>query len=86
MRTGVADARARFRELLDRVERGETVEVTRRGRVVAVLRRPDADLPDRPGLGEAIDAWRRDWNVAAWPDDDPFAGVRDPSPGRTAPR
>ena len=32
-----ADAKARLSELVDRVERGETVEITRRGKPVARL-------------------------------------------------
>jgi prevent-host-death family protein len=31
----LADAKARLSELVDRVEAGETVEITRRGRIVA---------------------------------------------------
>lgn len=34
---GVADAKARFSELLDRVERGETITVSKHGRMVAKL-------------------------------------------------
>lgn len=34
---GVADVKARFSELLDRVERGETITVSKHGRTVAKL-------------------------------------------------
>lgn len=36
----VAEAKRRFSELLDRVERGEQILVSRRGKVVALLVRP----------------------------------------------
>jgi antitoxin (DNA-binding transcriptional repressor) of toxin-antitoxin stability system len=38
----VSEARATLPEVLDRVERGEEVTITRYGRPVAVLLRPDA--------------------------------------------
>lgn len=37
----VSEARARWAEVLDRVERGEEVTITRHGRPAAVLLRPD---------------------------------------------
>ena len=37
----VSEARARLPEILDRVERGEEITITRHGRPVAVLLRPD---------------------------------------------
>ena len=40
MRVGTAEARERFKELLDRVQAGETVEIARRGKVLAVLSTP----------------------------------------------
>ena len=45
---GVRELRQRASELLRRVEHGETIEVTDRGRPVAVL----APIPDRGTLGE----------------------------------
>jgi prevent-host-death family protein len=45
---GVRELRQRASELLRRVERGETIEVTDRGRPVAVL----APIPDRGSLAE----------------------------------
>lgn len=41
---GVADAKARFSELLERVGRGERVLVARRGKPTAVLAPPEAVL------------------------------------------
>ena len=43
---GVADAKARFSELLERVSRGERLVVARRGKPVAVLAPPDAVLDE----------------------------------------
>lgn len=37
----VSQARARLPELLDRIERGEEITITRHGRPAAVLLRPD---------------------------------------------
>ncbi|MBV9593397.1 MAG: type II toxin-antitoxin system prevent-host-death family antitoxin [Actinobacteria bacterium] len=45
---GVRELRQRASELLRRVEQGETIEVTDRGRPVAVL----APIPDRGSLAE----------------------------------
>ncbi len=84
MRVGVAEARKRFAELLDRAMRGETVEIARRDEVVAVIGPP---LPggSTDSLPLALDRWRREWNVEEWPADDPFDGVRDPAEGRPPP-
>lgn len=38
----VSEARANLPEVLDRVERGEEITITRHGRAVAVLLQPDA--------------------------------------------
>ena len=43
----VSEARGNLPELLDRVERGEEITITRHGRPVAVLLRPDAVRPRR---------------------------------------
>lgn len=84
MQVGVAEARRRFKEILDRVAYGEVVSITRRDTVIAVLGPPSSQAPDKP-MGEALLAWRRDWAVDSWPDDQPFAGVRDHSEGRESP-
>lgn len=78
---GVAEARRRFREVLDLVADGETVEVSRRGEVVAVIRPPAPAEPPRQGYAEWTREWRERYGVADWPDDDTFEGLRDPSPG-----
>jgi antitoxin (DNA-binding transcriptional repressor) of toxin-antitoxin stability system len=38
----VSEARARLPEILDRIEKGEEITITRHGRPAAVLLRPDA--------------------------------------------
>ena len=52
-RLTVSAARAILPELLDRVERGEKITITRHGRDAAVLLRPDAVRTEapRPCLG-----------------------------------
>lgn len=61
---GVAEAKARFSELIDRVARGERIVVSRRGRAVLALVRPDDVRPrsDRPlGLAAVVGALG-DWD------------------------
>ncbi len=84
MRLGVAEARRRFREMLDRVSAGEVLEITRRDTVVAVLGPPSLQAPQQP-FAEALSDWRREWDVDSWTDDQPFADTRDPSRGRQSP-
>jgi prevent-host-death family protein len=84
VRIGVAEARRRFSELLDRAIRGEIVEVARRGEVVAVIGPPHDKTPPEP-IRTVLQDWRTEWGVDTWPDDDPFVDVRDRSDGRPAP-
>ena len=84
MRIGVAEARRRFSELLDRAIRGEIVEVARRGEVVAGIGPPHDKTPPEP-IRTVLQDWRTEWGVDAWPDDDTVADVRDRSDGRPAP-
>lgn len=82
----VAEARANLPNLLHAVEHGEQVEITRRGKPVAVV----LSFPDWQRLGHASGgfwsdflAWRegvRDEDVAL--PDDWAEGLRDRSPGR----
>ena len=81
MQVGTAEARARFKELLDRVRAGETVEIARRGTVLAILS-PPATATGIETFGEAVDRWRGTWDIASWPDEDAFEGARDRSSGR----
>jgi antitoxin (DNA-binding transcriptional repressor) of toxin-antitoxin stability system len=63
----VTDARAALPELLDRVEAGEEVTITRHGKAVAVVVRPDALRVRRAGralaeagsIREALERGRR---------------------------
>lgn len=57
MRVGVAEARKRFAELVDRAMRGETVEVARRDEVVAVIGPPPRSGTVDP-LPVALDRWQ----------------------------
>ena len=84
MQVGIADTRRRLKEILARVAAGETVEITRRGAIVAAVVPPDTGAAVEP-LGRAIEAWRAEWKVDTWPDDDPLDGVRNGSPGRGSP-
>ena len=60
---GVAEAKSRFSELIDRVERGERFIIARRGRPVLALVPPDQAGPPRAqpsGLAEiagAVEEW-----------------------------
>jgi prevent-host-death family protein len=83
MQIGVAEARLHWRQLLDRVHTGESVEITRRGAVVAVLSPPPGG--EAGSLVRALSEWRDRWQVDEWADDDAFAQVRDTSSGRESP-
>lgn len=85
MRIGVAEARRRFREILERVGAGEVVELSRRGEVVATISPPAAGPPHHEPFGEALRGWRTAWGVEDWPEDEPLGDVRDRSAGRDAP-
>ena len=84
MQVGVAEARERFKELLDRAEAGEVIEIARRGQVTAVMGPPMGSTPSKD-LGAEILSWRERWNTAVEPDEDVFADVRDASSGRPQP-
>ena len=84
MEIGMAEARERFKELLDRAEAGELIEIARRGHVAAVIGPRRASTPAR-NFGAEIDSWRERWNTAAESEEDVFADVRDASPGRSQP-
>jgi prevent-host-death family protein len=84
MQVGMAEARERFRELLDRAEAGEVIEIARRGQVAAVIAPADGSTPSRD-FGAELAAWRERWDTAAEIEDDVFADVRDASAGRSGP-
>ena len=60
---GVAEAKARFSELIERVARGERFVVSRRGRPVLALVRPDDVRPQsgRPAGLAAVAGALGDW-------------------------
>jgi antitoxin Phd len=82
----IAQARDHFPGIVHEVERGSQIELTRRGKPVAVL----VSLPEYErltsgtgGFWEALEKFRREADLEAmWEDGDPFEGVRDRSPGR----
>jgi antitoxin (DNA-binding transcriptional repressor) of toxin-antitoxin stability system len=80
----MAEARERFKELLDRAEAGEIIEIARRGQVAAVIGPPEGSTRTRD-FGAALASWRERWDTAAEADDDVFGDVRDTSPGRPLP-
>jgi prevent-host-death family protein len=85
-RYSIADARAKLSEILDQVEAGEPVELTRRGRSVAVVLSREAFerlQSGRPGFGEAYRAFLQRFSPAeVGIDDELLATMRDRSPGR----
>lgn len=72
-RYSVAEARAQLTSLLDAVSAGEEVEITRRGKTIALVRRPEG------GLGDAISRWRASASPDAFVDEDWIAALRDRS-------
>jgi prevent-host-death family protein len=52
---GIYEAKTHFAQLLDAVERGETITITRHGTPVAVL--APASVEQRPNIDAMIDAW-----------------------------
>ena len=69
----MAEARAELTALLNAVQAGEEVEITRRGKPVAVVRRPEG------GLGEAISRWRASASPEGFVGDGWAEGLRDRS-------
>jgi len=81
----IAEARNRLPALVHAVESGPPVRLTRRGRPVAVLvsvAEYERLRPGRPGLWEAIEAFRERTDLSDLDVDDIFRDVRDSSPGR----
>ncbi|MGI9015891.1 MAG: type II toxin-antitoxin system Phd/YefM family antitoxin [Euzebya sp.] len=83
----VAEARRRLAEVLDTVEGGDQVRITRRGRGVArVVSEQDYDVlvRGRPDIWVAIDGFRRDHRDDL-PDDGWAADLRSSEAGRPGP-
>ncbi len=84
----IAEARDGLTGLVHRVEEGEPIQLTRRGRPVAVLisvaeyQRLKAPAGSR-SFGSALDAWRCRCSDNALKGDE-LDGLRDASPGRPA--
>lgn len=85
-RYSIAEAREQFTRLVRRVERGRAVEITRRGRPVAVLLSASDYLQlagERPPFMEAVRALRNRLDVEALGiGDEDFAELREGSSGR----
>ena len=85
-RYSVADARKHLPELLDQVEEGRTIEITRRGQPVAVVLSVAEYRRTRPkpdAFRRALRSWQSSWTDAdrAVPDDF-FDSLRDRGTGR----
>lgn len=85
----IAEARDNFAAIIRDVEEtAEPVEVTRRGQPVAVILSTEqyarlSGKEQKQSFWEGYLEWREKWQVDEWEDeDDPFADLRDPSPGR----
>lgn len=79
----VADARQHLAALIDEVQRGQAVRLTRRGQPVAVVISPaefDRLVSGRPALAEALAMFRASGEGVE--DVDEIFEVRDRSPGR----
>jgi prevent-host-death family protein len=85
-RYSIAEARQEFARLVRRVERGRPLEITRRGRPVAVLVSASEYLRlagERPSFAETVRALRERLDVEALGIGDlEFRGLREGSAGR----
>ncbi len=87
-RYSIAEARDNFARVVREAEAGRAVEVTRRGRPVAVIvSLEDYRRSARPGFSEAVRRWRETtgWGEEAGDeqlDVDALFGARDRDPGR----
>jgi prevent-host-death family protein len=84
-RVSVAEARERFSWVLREAEAGRAVEITRRGRPVAVIASP-ADFAraagGSPSFGEAMDAFRAATPASDLLAEDAVRDLRSREPGR----
>jgi prevent-host-death family protein len=85
-RYSVAECRAHLPSIIERAEAGEAVEITRRGRPVAVIvSREEFERlrSERPAFAEVYRAFLKKFSLAEVGLDADFAAsVRDRSPGR----
>jgi len=80
-RVSIAEARQNFARLIKRAEQGKTIEITRRGKPVAVLvsaAEYAAITGDRPSFIDATKRLRERLEIG----DAEFKGLREKSPGR----
>ncbi|HEX4336159.1 MAG TPA: type II toxin-antitoxin system Phd/YefM family antitoxin [Polyangiaceae bacterium] len=81
----MSEARASFAAVLDRVEQGDPVRVTRAGKPVAVIVSLDQYREGELGAGSATKAFRsfmKNLDQRALKGPDPWRGTRDETPGR----
>lgn len=81
----IADARDHLPSLVRAAEQGQPIELTRRGKPVAVLmssREYHKLTGASRDLWEAIQGFRETHDLSDLDIDEIYAGVRDPSPGR----
>jgi antitoxin Phd len=82
----ISDARNNLPNIVKQVEHGPAVELTRRGRPVAVLishREYERLNPPKPDLWTAIQEWRATHEPFTDAEvDEVFGDIRDRSPGR----
>lgn len=81
----VAEARQQFTDLLRKAEHGRVLEITRRGRPVAVLvsAREYAKLTGKQaGFAKEVATFRDSHDPEDFLPDDAFEGLRDQSAGR----
>ena len=81
----IAEARDQLPAIVHAAERGKTVELTRRGKPVAVListKDYERLTRPRPSFWAAVQEFRRTHDLGDIGDEDVFADVRDRSPGR----
>jgi prevent-host-death family protein len=83
----IAEARDNFTSVVHEAEKGTQVELTRRGKLVAVLiGAEDFERLSKgaPSFWEAYEKFRREFNLGELGinPDEIFGDIRDPSPGR----
>jgi len=82
----IAQARDNLSRIVRNVERGAAIELTRRGKAVAVLLSANDYqrlATGRPGFWEAFEAFRRQTDLEQLAiEPQVFAGLRDSAPGR----
>lgn len=85
----IAEAKNTFPRLVQQAEAGEKINITRRGRPVAVLLSTQAYerlIAPKPALSEFLRTWREEMRTASIPfaDESVFTNLRDNAAGREA--